>query len=84
MLLNFSVGSLALAIGAAIGKFSIANPIYVMILVISMVKIEFFDDNLSIFVQVFSGFLISLRNVVGWLRWIQYLSIFKYCINVRV
>ena len=38
MLLNFSVGSLALAIGAAVGKFSIANPIYVMILVISMVR----------------------------------------------
>jgi len=46
MLLNFSVGSLALAIGAAVGKFSIANPIYVMILVISMVKqvITFIDD----------------------------------------
>jgi len=38
VLLNFTVGSLALAIGAAIGKFSIANPIYVMILVISMVN----------------------------------------------
>ena len=38
MLLNFSVGSLALAIGAAVGKFSIANPIYVMILVVSMVS----------------------------------------------
>ena len=42
MLLNFSVGSLALAIGAAIGKFSVANPIYVMILVISMVNILLF------------------------------------------
>ena len=39
VLLNFTVGSLALAIGAAVGKFSIANPIYVMILVISMVNI---------------------------------------------
>ena len=42
MLLNFTVGSLALAIGAAVGKFSIANPIYVMILVISMVNTSFF------------------------------------------
>ena len=42
MLFNFTVGSLALAIGAAVGKFSIANPIYVMILVVSMVNTLFF------------------------------------------
>lgn len=31
---------------------------------------------------MFSGFLISLRNIAVWLRWIQYFSIFKYCINI--
>ena len=36
-LLNFAVGSLAMSIGAAVGVFSIANPIYTMILVVSMV-----------------------------------------------
>lgn len=45
MLLNFSVGSLSLAIGAAVGKFSIANPIFVMILVISLVKILWFIND---------------------------------------
>ena len=42
MLLNFSVGSLALAIGAAVGKLSIANPIYMMILVVSIMVSELF------------------------------------------
>ena len=46
MLLNFAVGSLALAIGASVGKFSIANPIYVMILVVSMVTITLIMINL--------------------------------------
>ena len=42
MLLNFSVDSLALTIGAAVGKLSIANPIYVMILVVSIMVSELF------------------------------------------
>ena len=42
MLLNFSVDSLALTIGAAVGKLSIANSIYVMILVVSIMVSELF------------------------------------------
>jgi len=36
-LFNFTVGSLAMAIGAAVGLFSVANPLYTMILVVSLV-----------------------------------------------
>ncbi|XP_065904769.1 broad substrate specificity ATP-binding cassette transporter ABCG2-like isoform X2 [Dysidea avara] len=66
-LVYFAVGSLAMSIGALIGIFSIANPIYVMILTVSI---------------VFSGFLVRLNDTVSWLRWIQYFSVFKYSINI--
>lgn len=30
---------------------------------------------------LFCGLLANLRNVQPWLRWLQYLSIFRYCLE---
>ncbi|XP_077999180.1 broad substrate specificity ATP-binding cassette transporter ABCG2-like [Glandiceps talaboti] len=34
-----------------------------------------------VFMMVFSGFLVNLNTIVVWLRWISYLSIFKYSLD---
>jgi len=32
--------------------------------------------------QVFGGFLINLGSLSSWFSWIQYLSVFRYALNV--
>lgn len=61
MLMNFTVGSLALAVGAAVGQFSIANPIYVMILVIAMVK------HITLFIMITNACLLCICIGVQWI-----------------
>ncbi|XP_070544521.1 broad substrate specificity ATP-binding cassette transporter ABCG2-like isoform X2 [Ptychodera flava] len=34
-----------------------------------------------VFMMVFSGFLVNLNTIVVWLRWLSYLSIFKYSLD---
>ena len=32
--------------------------------------------------QIFGGFLVNLGSVGSWLNWLQYLSIFRFALNV--
>ena len=34
--------------------------------------------------QVFAGFLININSLGGWISWLQYFSIFRYSLHVRM
>lgn len=38
---------------------------------------------LSLFLQVFGGFLVNLNSMLNWLSWLKWASIFKYGLDVR-
>ena len=37
---------------------------------------------LYFYFQIFGGFLVNLGSIGSWLNWLQYLSIFRYALNV--
>jgi len=63
---GLSGSSIAFAVSASVRIFAIAN----LLIALSFV-----------FMMVFSGLLINLSSIAGWLRWIEYLSIFRYGMN---
>lgn len=62
------------------GKFSFANTrsLKNVSLVVSLIIVVF----LFVVMMVFSGFLIDLKSVFGFLQWIQWLSAFRYATNI--
>jgi len=61
-----SAASIGFAISASVRVFAIAN----LLMALSFV-----------FMMVFSGLLINLQSIAPWLRWLQYVSIFRYGLN---
>ncbi|XP_065904844.1 broad substrate specificity ATP-binding cassette transporter ABCG2-like isoform X3 [Dysidea avara] len=60
---NMTAAGLVYSISAAVGTFSVAQIIYIVLLVFAM---------------IFGGFFVSLNTVPSWVTWLQWLSYFKY------
>lgn len=65
-LTSVSATSLAFAISARVSVTAVANLLIAMCFVLSM---------------LFGGFLVSLNSLPWWIRWLKYLSIFRYSIE---
>lgn len=58
--------SIGFAVSASVSTFAIANLLIALIYV---------------FMMVFGGLLVNVSDIVVWLRWLQYFSIFRYGLN---
>ena len=81
-----AASSTAFFVSAGIRVFALADVLITITFVFQLVctcSANMCSLSVSI-IQIFGGFLVNFNSVVDWLSWLQYISVFRYTLNVSL
>ena len=80
--------AIAFTFSAMVNVFAVANLLVSLVFVFYMVRLSQPFNYLTVYVcacvrvQLFGGALIGLSSLPSWIRWMKYISVFRYSVEV--